>query len=242
MSSLQKPLERDQLIVTLPEKKELTLTEYIKKLKSQVNQLTNEDTESLLPEKLTPAPPKLCKIRSREPLSSINNSRPIRTSKEQADYELRLKKLKAKIAEREYKNMTKNITSKSATNNSLQQVLNQVGSASKIAYSQITIAFSVLISILAFFFIPIYALPDNENFPLGLRVGIGFVIASVVMAMEIYFYARAFMGESLGPEYVESKDFDLRKSFDKIYSGEYKNQEKIDRSKKKVDQWQKKNV
>lgn len=241
--------EYDQLIVTLPNDEELTLSKYIQRLKNQVTELENSPDQHVgtqvinnpsdLPNKLFFTPPEMCKIQSKEPLRATINSRPIRTTKEQADYEQRLKRLKAKIAEQEYSEMTKNITSKQATNNSLNEVLNQVGSASKIAYSQITIACSVLVSIFAFFFIPIYALPE-QHFPLGLRVGIGFVIASIVMAIEIYFYARAFMGQELGENY-DSKNFDLVGSFSKVYNGGY-NRDKIDRGRKKAQEWAKKNL
>jgi len=172
--------------------------------------------------------PKNCKIKSIRP-----KSKPIRTPEEDRQYQARLNRLRAKIAEREYEGMTKNITSKSATNPHLHTALKEVGSVSRIAYSYLTISVSVLVSILSFFFMPIYLLP-KASFPLGLRVGIGFVAATLVLIIEIYFYAKAYMGEHLSKESSQSPLVDPR-----IYDGSYKC-DKIKKSKEKVDEWQKK--
>merc|ERR1712226_1143795 len=49
--------------------------------------------------------PKNCKIKTRKPIYT-----PIRTPQEEKVYQERIKRLRAKIAEREYEDMTKNIT------------------------------------------------------------------------------------------------------------------------------------
>lgn len=165
--------------------------------------------------------PKNCKIKTRKPIY-----KPIRTPEEEKIYQARLKRLRPKIAEREYQDMTKNLTSKSATNPALHQAVREVGSASKIAYSYITISISVLASILSFFFIPLYLLPES-SFPLGLRVGIGFVLSTIVLIIEIYFYAKAYMGEHLSKRPEEQPLYEPD-----IYSGKY--------NRDKVEEWVKK--
>lgn len=172
-----------------------------------------------------PLDSKNCKIKTRRPIY-----KPFRTEEEERTYQDRMKRLRAKIEEREYEGMTKNITSKNATSPHLHTVMTEVGSASKIAYSYITISVSVLVSIMSFFFLPLYLLPE-ATFPLGLRVGIGFVLATLVLVLEIYFYAKAYMGEHL------SKKSDDEPLYDKsIYEGNY-NRDKVYQ---KVSEWQKK--
>lgn len=217
--------EPGQLIVTLPDQSEISLKKYIELLKGQVKAAKNEKVE-----KSTSLSPKKCRLTAKQPVI-----KPHRTPEQEAEYQKRMKRLRNKIAELEYENMTKNINSKSAKKADLKNVLSQVKTASGLAYNHFIIALSVLTSILAFFFIPVYLLPER-SFPLGLRVGIGFCLATIILLVEIFFYAKAFFGNET-EKFGERKNLDYRE-VQKIYaSGHQKKKLEAD---EKVSLWQKK--
>ena len=111
-----------------------------------------------------------------------------KTPAERLEYQKRINKLRAKIQQTEYEEMTKNVTTQLRPG--FGKMIQEIGSASKLAYSHSTIAISILASVLAFYFIPILLLP--QTIPLGGRVICGLISATVILCVEMFYYARAF--------------------------------------------------
>jgi len=156
-------MKSDTLVVETGDGRALELSKYIQSLKSKTEQ-----------------GPKGCKLKICEADDDY------KTPAERLAYNKRLEKLKAKIAQIEYEEMTKNLKPRG---NFLSSFSKELKDASSLAYGHIGMAISALVSVLSFYFIPILTLPDT--IPFGAKIIAGCISATIILCIEIYYFAKS---------------------------------------------------
>merc|ERR1712226_912743 len=150
-SRTYRDMEKQSLLITTSTGSVLDLEDYIRELKRPDTEVTLESSR----------------------LTVVNNStsHDTKTPEERLAYQQRVNRLKAKIEAQEYDDMTRNV--RGNLHHGFASMLAEVGSASRLAYSLVTIALSMVASMLAFYFIPVLLLP--QTIPLGARIICGLI-------------------------------------------------------------------
>jgi hypothetical protein len=174
-------MAKQSLLVKTKDGRVLELKEFIKYLKFNNKPTATDSTSDRVQE-----------INDQISSSCLNvvtlQEKDTKTPAERLEYQKRMDRLRVKIQNQEYDSMTKNVRTKFQPG--FGKMVQEIGSASKLAYSNVTIAISILVSVLAFYFIPIVLLP--QTVPLGARVICGLVSATLILCVDVLYYARAF--------------------------------------------------
>merc|ERR1712226_1445150 len=190
-------MSKQSLLVKTKDGRVLELKDFINDLKSRLDKTdenkydkTKNDTDKF--EKNNREPANNNHINQTLSTSALNivtkQEDDHKSPSERLEYQKRMDKLRAKIQQAEYEAMTKNV--RTTLRPGFGKMIQEIGSASKLAYNHTTIAVSILASVLAFYFIPILLIP--QTIPLGARVICGLVSATVILCIEILYYAKAF--------------------------------------------------
>ena len=132
-------MTKQSLLVKTKDGRVLELKEFIKYLKFNNTPLAATDPIQEINEKISSS----C-------LNVVTQQeKDTKTPAERLEYQKRVNRLRVKIQNQEYDSMTKNVRTKFQPG--FGKMIQEIGSASKLAYSNVTIAISILCSVLAFY-------------------------------------------------------------------------------------------